>query len=102
MVEDFKIINGFEPPIMEDFFLVFKNTNDIWNFQTIYNESRKTVRYGLETIKYITLLFWANLPDIYKTATSLNSFKAKNKTWKFETCVCQLCQSYHQNCGFLL
>ena len=101
MEQVFKIINGFAPPIMEDFFLFRENTHSIWNFQIISNESKKTVRYGLETEKYRTPLLWANLRENYKTAASLNSFKTKIKAWKCETCVCRLCQTYHQNLGFL-
>ena len=55
MVEVFKIINGFAPPVMEDFFLLRENTHNIQNFQIIYNESKKTIRYGLETMKYKTV-----------------------------------------------
>ena len=56
MVENFKIINDFAQPIMEDFFLFPENTHNIRNFQIISNESKKTVRYGLETVKYRTPL----------------------------------------------
>ena len=56
MVEVFKIINGFAPPVMEDFFLFRENTHNIQNFQAVSNESKKTVRYGLETVKYTTPL----------------------------------------------
>ena len=87
MVEVFKIINGFAPPIMEDFSLFRENTHNIWNFQIISDESKKTIRYGLETVKYRTPLPLANLPEKYKTAKSLNSFKIKIKTWKCETCL---------------
>ena len=68
------------PPIMEEFFLFRENTHNIRNFQIISNESKETVRYSLETVKYRTPLLWANLPEKYKTAASLNSFKTKNKT----------------------
>ena len=101
MVEVFKIINGFAPPIMEDFFLFHKNTHDIRNFEMISNESKKTVRYGLEMVKHRALLLWANLPEKYKTATSLNSFKTKTKTWKCQTCLCPLCQTYLKYLQFL-
>ena len=57
MVEVFKIIDGFTPPIMEDFFLFRENTHKVWNFQIISNEAKKTTRYGLEKVKYRTLLF---------------------------------------------
>ena len=87
MVEVFKMINGFAPPIMKDLFLFRENTHYIQNFQMISNESKKTVRHGLETVKYRALLLWANLPEKYKTATSLNSSKTKIKTWTCETCI---------------
>ena len=80
MVEVFKIINGFAPPIMEGFFLFRETTHNIRKFQMISNESKKTVRYGLEAVKYRTPLLWANVREKYKTATSLNSFKSKIKT----------------------
>ena len=64
-------------------------------------EPKKTVRYGLETVKYRALLLWVNLPEEYKTATSLNSFKTKTKTGKSEACVCLLCHTYLKNLGFL-
>ena len=50
---------------------------------------------------YRAPLLWANLLKKYKTATSLDNFKTKIKTWKCETCACRLCQTYHQNLGFL-
>ena len=49
MVDVFKMINVFAPPIMEDFFLFGENTPNIWNFQIISNESNKTVTYGMVT-----------------------------------------------------
>ena len=67
MVEVFKIINGFAPPIMEDFFLLHEKTHNVRNFQILSFESKKTVRYSLETVKYRTSLLWANLPKSIKT-----------------------------------
>ena len=71
MVEVFKIINGFAPRVMEHLLLFRENTHNIRNFQIISNESKKTVRYDLETVKYRTPLLWGNLPGTYKTATYL-------------------------------
>ena len=90
MVEFLKIINCFASPIMEALFLVRESTRNIWNFQIISNESKKTVRYSFETVKYRTPLLWGNLPEKYKIATFLNSFNTKFKTRKCETCVCWL------------
>ena len=41
---------------LEDFFFIRENTHNISNFQFISNETKKTVRYGLEAVKYRTLL----------------------------------------------
>ena len=45
MTKIFKIINGFSPSIMDDFFMFHKNTFNIRSFQIISNENKKTVRY---------------------------------------------------------
>ena len=44
MVEVSKIINGFAPRAIENFFLFCENTHTIANFQIISNESKKTLR----------------------------------------------------------
>ena len=93
MIEIFKIINGYAPPIMDKFLIFRENTHNLRNFQIILNEN-KTVRYGLETISYRAPLLWANLPEEYKLADSLSEFKSKIKTWKCDTCVCRLCRPF--------
>ena len=45
----YKIVNGIAPPIMISLFQSHCNTKSIRNFQEIYGENRKTVRYGTET-----------------------------------------------------
>ena len=80
MTELFKIINGYVPPIMDNFFIFRENTHNLRNFQIILNENKKTVRYGSETISYRTPLLWANLPEEYKLANSLSEFKSEIKT----------------------
>ena len=49
MIEVFKIINGYAPLIMDNFFIFRENTHNLRNFQIILNENKKTVRYGSET-----------------------------------------------------
>ena len=41
MIEVFKIINGYAPPIMDNFFIFRENTHNIRNFQIILNENKK-------------------------------------------------------------
>ena len=66
MTELFKIINGYVPPIMDNFFIFRENTCNLRNFQIILNENKQTKkRYGLEAIFQRTPLLWANLLDEY-------------------------------------
>ena len=41
MIEVFKIINGYAPPIMDNFFIFRENTHNLRNFQIILNENKK-------------------------------------------------------------
>ena len=50
MIEVFKIINGYAPLIIDNFFIFRENTHNLRNFQIILNENKKTVRYGSEKI----------------------------------------------------
>ena len=46
MEQVFKIINGFAPPIMEDFFLFPENTHNMRNIQIKFNESESKLWFG--------------------------------------------------------
>ena len=93
MTEVFKIINEYAPPR--------ENTHNLRNFQIVLNENQKIVRYSSETTSYRTPLFWANLPEEQKVASSLSEYKSKIKTWKCNTCVYRLCRAFLQNLGFI-
>ena len=61
MTEAYKIVNGIAPPIMNSLFQFRCNTNNIRNFQEIFAENRKTVKYGTETVTYREPFLWVNL-----------------------------------------
>ena len=50
MTEIYKIINHIAPPIMSTVVKLGENTHNTKYFQVLYNKSRRTVNYGLETI----------------------------------------------------
>ena len=53
MIEVYKIINGYAPPIMDNFFIFRENTRNSSSFQIISNRNKKNpVRYGSQTIFY--------------------------------------------------
>ena len=75
MTEIYKIINHIALPIISSLFEIGVNTHNTRYFQVFYNESRRTVNYGFETVCYRASFFWANLPPEYKLANFLNIFK---------------------------
>ena len=56
MIEVFKIINGYAPTIMDNFFIFRENTHNLRNIQNIVNEDKKKVKHGSQTISYRTPL----------------------------------------------
>ena len=75
MTEVYKTVNGIAPPIMNSLFNFRANIHNIRNFQEIFTENRKTVKYGIETVTYRAPFLWANLQSEYKNAKSLEEFK---------------------------
>ena len=55
--------------------------------------STKTVSYGLESIRYLGPKIWKLIPDELKELKSLELFKLKVKSLKFEKCPCKLCKN---------
>ena len=54
MIEVYKILNGYTPPIMESLFLFRENIHNIRNLQVISNKDIKAARHGLESICHRT------------------------------------------------
>ena len=52
MTEVYKTVNGIAPLIMNSHFNLRANIHNIRNFQEIFTENRKTVKYGIETVAY--------------------------------------------------
>ena len=101
ITEIYKIIYHIAPPIMSSLFKIRKNTHNTRHFQVLSNESRRTKNYGFETICYRAPFLWANLPQEYKFANSLNILKRKMKNWKGENYPCTLCKTYVRELGYI-
>lgn len=63
---------------------------------------KRQVKYGLDISSYRTPLLWADLPNGYILISFLGEFKQKINFWKCKTCICRLCQTYHQKIGYIL
>ena len=83
LIEINKTINSIAPPI-----IFRENVHNIWNFQIISNSKKKTGRYDIETESHRPRFWSANLPQEYKSQTSLHVFKAKQRKWRAEFFPC--------------
>ena len=79
MTETYKIVDSVSQPTMENLFILRENKHNLRNFQEIFDESRKTLRYGLEAILNRTPFLWHNLSNEYKLAAYLKGFQLKIK-----------------------
>ena len=59
----------------------------------------KTVKYGRETISYLTPKIWPLFPEAIKNSKSLDAFKSKIRQWEPDS-PCRLCKAYLQHVGF--
>ena len=75
IVEVCKIITGYAPPIMGEFFVFGENTHNLRNFQSKLNKNKKALIYDLETISYRSSLLCAN-------ANSQVLWENLNQKWK--------------------
>lgn len=71
IIEIYKIIVNIGPQIMNFLFLFDENVHNIRNFKNLPNSSKKTVRYGLETVSQRSSFLWANLTQDCKSQASL-------------------------------
>ena len=66
----------------------------------IYCRNPKAVKYGIETIFYLTPKIWSLVPTAIKGSKSLDVFKSKIRRWELD-CPCLLCKNYLQHVGFI-
>ena len=84
--------------------LNLKNPSFLWDLferrPTNYNlrikdliqlPSTKTVRYGLNSLRFRGSMLWNTLPDMIKSAKNERQFKKRIKDWTGSTCCCLIC-----------
>ena len=75
---------------------IFERQNPLYNLRSSCNQFRrkniKTVRYGLQSVRYIDPKIWELAPNNIKYSNSLSKLKKLVKSWKPETCPCRLCK----------
>ena len=101
MAEIYKIKNNLNPPVMDFIFERRNNTYNLRNFQEFAMKRKRTVKMGLETLKYRSLQLWSILPENLKQINSPVQLKESIRKWDCIDCPCRLCKLYLPNIGFL-
>ena len=96
MSKIYKYLHSLSPAILSE---VFKVTETIpYNSRMrneLYARNPKTVRYGTETISFLSPKFWSLVPQNIKDSGSLPCFKKKKNIRKWKTnCPCRLCKTF--------
>ena len=76
--EVYKFLNGLWPSFLNNVF--HKNISDSYdlrNHKELFSRNPKTVRYGTETISYMTPKIWSKVPKTIKMSSSLQLLKQK-------------------------
>ena len=95
-LEMYKVKNELSPaPVCEIF------TTDPSERKDFILPRVRTVKYGLETIRYRGPKTWGLVPEEIKMSTSLLEFQHKIKQWKPLGCTCRLCKVFIRNVGYL-
>ena len=68
--------------------------------QELYSRNPKTVRYGIETIFFLTPKMCAIVRQNIKNCSSLSSFTIIIRKWKHD-CPCRLCKCILKHVGFI-
>ena len=100
--ELYKILNGLSPDLMKDVFPLNDDSDySTRNKRTFKSRKVKTVRYGTDSLAYLTPKIWELVLNEMKNLESLTAFKTAIKKWKTANCPCRLCKNYVPQVGFV-
>ena len=86
---------------MTDIFHFVEKPYNLRNNSIIQRQANRTDYFGTESISSLAPKLRELIPSEIKSATSLNIFKEKIKSWTTNKCPCKLCKTYVGNIGFI-
>ena len=100
-IEIYKYLHGLSPAILNEVFKVNQTIPyDLRMRNELYARNPKTVRYGTETISFLSPKIWSLMPQNIKDSGSLPCFKKNIRKWK-PNCPCRLCKTFLQHVGLI-
>ena len=99
--EMYQVKNELCSKIMLDLFKGVTHSYNLRNSLICGSYKIKTVRYGTDTITYLSPKIWSIIPDEIRESASLETFLEEMKLWKPNSCPCRICKKYIVNVGFV-
>ena len=100
-IEIHKFLYNLFPCIINNIFKVNQTVPyDFRKRNVLRSRNPNSVRYGTQTIFYITPKIWSLVPETIKNCDSLKSFKQRIRKWKSDR-TSRLCKVYLQHVGFI-
>ena len=97
-IEIYKYLNDLSPAILSEVFKVSKTIPyDLRMRNELYARNSKTLRYGTETISFLSPKIWSLIPQ---NIWLLTMFEKKTLKWK-PNCPCRLWKTFLQHVGFI-
>ena len=94
-------VQAISPAILSEVFKVNETMPyDLRMRNELYARNSKTVRYGTETISFLSPKIWSLIPQNIKDSGSLPCFKKNIRKWKLN-CPCRLCKTFMQHVDFI-
>ena len=81
--------------------MIRNNKYNLKNFKCLYSTTKKTAKYGTETVTYRGPQIWNLVPEKNKNASSFEIFKKEIRKWKGEKCPCRICKTYIHHVGLI-
>ena len=99
-IEIYKYLHGLSLAILSEVFKVNETIPyDLRIRNDLYARYPKIVRYGTETISFLSPKIWALIPQNIKDSSSLSCFEKSIRKWK-PNCSCCLCKTFLQHDSF--
>ena len=84
---------------MNEVFYLGQNHQNLRKFNVFATDNPRN-KYLLNYSVYLANQLWQTLPFEIKGCASLQLFKGKIKTWRYDKCQCQICSRYIASVGY--
>ena len=101
ITEMHKTKNGLNPAFMKEIFCGHESQYNLRNSNNFCLPRIDAVTHGSETIRFRSPQVWATVPQFIKNSASLTEFKTKSDLGLEKAAICQLCQAFIPNLGFI-